>query len=114
MEYTQGEWIALQKDLGLGHKGSIILTTQQHIDDNTPWIADCGYTQDSEANARHIVKCVNERNDLVEALLLLSRTSHAISVAHHSGVPVCNEMWSDLHANAIRAKAVLTNAERKV
>jgi len=53
MGHTE-EWIIMQKDLGLGHKGNIIVTTQRRIDENVPWIADCGCEVDAEANARLI------------------------------------------------------------
>ena len=32
--------IALQDQLGLGHKGKVIITTQGRIDENKPWIAE--------------------------------------------------------------------------
>lgn len=74
MEHTQEKWVALQKNLGLGHKGNIIIATQELIDSDIPWIADCGYTEQSEANARRICHCVNnfdevekQRDDLLEA-----------------------------------------------
>lgn len=50
--HTQGEWIALQENLGLGHKGKIVITTQECIDNNTKWMA----TVDTEENAFAILK----------------------------------------------------------
>ena len=31
--------IAMQENLGLGHKGTVIITTQKRVDDNVPCIA---------------------------------------------------------------------------
>ena len=38
-EYTKDELIAMQNNLGLGHYGEIILTTQKRVDDNLEPIA---------------------------------------------------------------------------
>ncbi len=63
MEHTQGKWFPMQEDLFHGHKGRIILTTQELIDKNLPMIAK----DLTEANARFICKAVNSHNGLVSA-----------------------------------------------
>ena len=67
MEHTKGKVKALQQDLGHGHKGNIVITTQENIDENIPWIADCGYSENSAANAKRFVKCWNSHDALLDA-----------------------------------------------
>ncbi len=52
--------IAMQNNLGLGHKGDIILTTQNRVDNNLPMIAKD--IIDAE-HAEHLISCWNAFED---------------------------------------------------
>ena len=56
--------IAMQQNLGLGHKGEIIITTQERVDNNRPMIAK------DIINAEHaewLTLCWNSHDDLLAA-----------------------------------------------
>ena len=56
------ELIAMQDNLGLGHKGRIIITTQKRVDENLPWIAELPSTEEGAALSL-ITRC-NEYDSL--------------------------------------------------
>lgn len=64
MSHTKGELIAMQMNLGLGHRGEIILTTQERIDNNLEPLAKDIF---SEASAKDFVHRWNSQPDLLEA-----------------------------------------------
>lgn len=61
--------IAMQANLGLGHKGEIIITTQKRVDENQPMIAKDIIDKD---HAEHLVKCWNEYDELQKQSDLLT------------------------------------------
>jgi hypothetical protein len=67
MKHTEGKLIAMQNNLGLGHKGDILITAQERIDNNLPALAKDII---DEVFARRICLCVNSHNELVEACKL--------------------------------------------
>ncbi len=73
MEHTK--IIAMQTDLGLGHKGEIILTTRERVDKNLPMIA-----RDilNKQYAEHFVYRWNafEEDGLVENLVGACKRAH--------------------------------------
>ena len=64
-EFTKDEMIAMQNNLGLGHRGDIILTTQKRIDDNKEPIAKDIF---NEAYAKELVRRWNSQPDLLKTL----------------------------------------------
>ena len=64
MSHTKEELITMQNNLGLGHKGEIILTTQQRVDENQPMIAKDVV---DVKHAERLVLCWNSHNDLLAA-----------------------------------------------
>lgn len=58
------ELIAMQKNLGLGHKGEIIITTQERVDNNQPIIAKDII---DEEHAKELVRRYNSWPELYEA-----------------------------------------------
>ena len=62
MEHTK--LIAMRKNLGLGHKGDILLTTQERVDNNQePIVKDVI----DEEYAQELVRRWNSQPDLLEA-----------------------------------------------
>ena len=62
--------IAMQANLGLGHKGEIILTTQERVDKNQPMIAKD--IIDAE-HADRFVLCWNSHDDLLKRIEKLEK-----------------------------------------
>ena len=86
MSHTKGELIAMQMNLGLGHRGEIILTTQERIDNNFEPLAKDIF---SEATAEDFCRRWNafeqqppageftkEAIDTIEHLLIEHRQTH--------------------------------------
>ena len=63
MEHTK--LIAMQENLGLGHKGNILITTEKRVDKNLPPIATEIIDDDF---AHRIVLCCNSHDELVEVI----------------------------------------------
>lgn len=53
-------WIPMREDLFMGHKGKIIITTQERIENNIPPIAEGIIDEDT---AHLICNCVNSHNE---------------------------------------------------
>ena len=76
MEHTKGELIAMQKDLGLGHKGDILLTTQERVDNNQEAIAkdiiDIEHTKELVRRWNEYPDLKQQRDDLIVLIWELS------------------------------------------
>jgi len=68
MIHTEEKLIAMQNDLGHGHKGDIILTTQDRVDNNLPKIAKNVLNPEY---AEQLIRCWNAFNEdsMVDNLL---------------------------------------------
>jgi len=87
------------------------------------WIDDDGYlanetgdlyeTVGGQIKAEHIEplsRILESHDDLLEALLQLSRIASAINTAQHAGVEICPELWSDLYSLTNKAKQAIDKA----
>ncbi len=58
------KWIVMQTNLGMGHYGELIITTQERVDNNLPMIAKDVV---DEEHACRICQCVNAYKALLDA-----------------------------------------------
>jgi hypothetical protein len=72
-----------------------------------------GTQEVTEANAAHIVRCVNEREGLLTALRDLANVVIYASSVHRNGNKVSPQVWLDLYTFGNIAHAVLDSAERE-
>ena len=74
MEHTE-KLIAMRNNLGLGHKGDIILTTQHRFDNNLPPIAK---DIEDEPRAQRLVTCWNEHDELAATVISSQMLNEAL------------------------------------
>lgn len=104
--------IAMQKNLGLGHKGDILLTTQKRVDDNIEAIAKDII---DEEYAKELVWRWNafEKDGLVDELTIacakgLGAMEAVFNFAKNSGMDIKNE--TKLKADIDIIKAAIARA----
>ena len=102
MSHTEGDLIAMQQNLGLGHKGEIILTTQLRVDENQPIIAKDVIDKE---HAERLALCWNSH----DALLAACKTGLAYVYAIISKVP---RSIQDLREDKEQLEAAIKEVEK--
>ena len=86
--------IAMQKNLFMGHKGEIILTTQKDVDENNPMIAKD--IIDAE-HAQRFIKRWNEYDSLKAKADVCDELVEALK-KYAGHLPACECMWKTLQS----------------